>query len=185
MSTADQDKQYATHQLWLLDDPHGDFSGALIPMPLPLDATSQWQAVLDAVLTHAVKANPAADLDGLYEVMFWKDAQPELSGLLVRRLSTNIADALPHVTLGRPLGMIAFLTDPDTANKCAVLSLVGVIEPETLAVKPNRILASLATATGEPRTIAPNDDLRVITRAVGHALQLRLDEHMAKIKAEH
>lgn len=175
---------YSTHQLWLLEDGSGEFSGALIPMPLPLEGTTQWQAMLDGFVEHAVRTQAQNQLDGLYEVSFWKDTQPELSGLLLKRLSKDVAADLPYIQMNRPLGLLALITDPDNGNHYAVLALANAFNSQTFTHRGQRILDAAVTGQAHRIDISQDRQLKVHTRAIGAALHLRLDEHLEKIKTD-
>jgi hypothetical protein len=170
---------HSEHHIFLLDDPAGKFVGALVPARAPLDTTSQWQALLDTTLQHAVRSEPTGNIDGLYAFSFSKDPNPDHSGILLTRLSNNVADAiassrLPH----HSLGLVAIISEPDTGARTAICALLGGVVPDTYALRPNRILAAICDTHGNPIPAGMTNSSKIVTRAIGHVLLERLDRHV-------
>lgn len=131
--------------------PDGTFTGALMPMPTPLDTRSQWQTVLDGILAHATRLDPTGDLDGLYA--FWWPDMPDAGsrGLLMTRVhsgpldTSTLAATLPPATLA----LAHVLTDHDAGLRMATLAIRGYIADTTATPRADRILTTVLTTTGD------------------------------------
>lgn len=136
----------AENTLWLLDDANGNFSGALIEMDSPLESNTQWQIVLNGILTNFAKVETAfQSVEGLYSISFTNASQAKFAGMLVSKITgETFEDAMSVIDLpDSSIGML-YITHNEKYSKIATLSLIaGFYSDKSSSVKPNRVLGAV------------------------------------------
>lgn len=127
------------------------FTGALMPMLIPIDTQLQWQSLIEGLISSAVSIDVKANLDGLYVFSWWSDAkEPEASGLIFTRLGDYIVSSnLDKVMLPKgTLGLLSITTDA-TNQRLVALAISGYVTATTGKIRADRILGTLITQEGK------------------------------------
>lgn len=127
------------------------FTGALMPMLIPIDTQLQWQSLIEGLISNAVSIDITANLDGLYVFSWWSDAQePNASGLLFTRLGDyTVSSNLCKVVLPKgTIGLLSLTTDSQ-GQRLVALAISGYVSATTGKIRADRILGALITHDGK------------------------------------
>lgn len=164
-------------------EPDGRFTGAVMPMLHPLDTQTQWQSLIDGLISNAVIVDPDANLDGLYTFSWWADSKKlEHSGLVFTRLSDEAnEEGLDGYRLPRDtIGLFWLSTEAESKNKLGILSLSGYVSSKSGTMREDRILGSLIAYDGNIITKQiTKDDKRDIS-AFGKVLNELLNDSIRR-----
>jgi hypothetical protein len=170
----------------LCQDPNGKFTGALMPMATPMDSVSQWQSLIDGLISCSKVIDPEADLDGLYVFSWWSDVkQPEHSGMLFTRLcdepftSDYPALSLPHGTMG----ILSLSTDKSTKQSAAITAISGYVSAVTNNLRDDQILCATVESDGEITSPHIEHSRRKSMSVIGELMNRRLDMHLTMSRA--
>ena len=151
MATGVDDSVTETTLAVLNETADGRFSGAVMPMAAPLDSRSQWQHLIDGLLSHVVRVDKDAQLDGLYSFTWWADVNAGRdAGLILTRITDNSFDLGPETLPCREglLGLMLVTTDTRTLARIAVLALRGYGSAKG-APRPDRVFVSFVDSRGQ------------------------------------
>jgi hypothetical protein len=136
--------QHSEHDLWLLDDNQGRFTGALIEMSTPISSNKQWQTLLNRLLGELVKVEDnVSTVNGVYTISFSESHYGKYAGMLISRISGDTFEESMMVTNLPPhsLGML-YINDDEVYNKVATFSLIAGDYSDKGIFSPNRVLAT-------------------------------------------
>lgn len=160
--------------------PEGDFTGAVMPMAVPLDTTSQWRGLLHGMLRHLATTEPETRLDGLYTFTWWTgETEAKDSGLILTRVSEGLVseDLLNRPLPKDTLGLMLVHAGSKNDMRSAVLALRGYITNEGVS-RPDRYLAVLFNPQGSVFDARIDAQARTSTRLLSRFLLQALDRDL-------
>jgi hypothetical protein len=135
---------HSEHDLWLLDDNEGKFTGALIEMSTPISSNKQWQALLNRLLGELVKVEETvATVNGVYAISFSESHYDKYAGMLISKITgATFEEAMSVSNLpAHSLGML-YISDDEVYTKVATFSLIAGDYSDKGIFSPNRVLAA-------------------------------------------
>ena len=138
-------------------DPDGRFTGALMPMPNPIDTELQWQSLIEGLISNAIAIDMDANLDGIYSFSWWAESrEPSHSGMLFTRMSDEAEhDSLNGYRLPNgTIGLFSLSSRKEMKNKLGVLAISGYVSVQNGRLRGDRILGTVISDSGEVLTKA-------------------------------
>lgn len=133
-------------------DPDGRFTGALMPMPNPIDTELQWKSLIEGLISNAIAIDVDANLDGIYSFSWWaENREPSHSGMLFTRMSDEVeSDSLNGYRLpGGTIGLFSLSSRKNLKNKLGVLSISGYVSIQNNRLRGDRIFGTVISDSGE------------------------------------